>query len=136
GMTHTGDHLKTLGPLVFYRVSLFILLLLNHRQRAWISLIKTLMSDSEPGIADIFQEPADFYQPEKEPTFASHKLRSGEEVQFRLVGHNPLWVRKYPYLNLSQLVLAFLRLYSQTSCFIWNSNSIKLSARNIYWFVV
>lgn len=41
---------------------------------------------------DLFQEPEDFYQPEKEATFASHQLLSGKELKIRLVGHNPLWV--------------------------------------------
>jgi hypothetical protein len=41
---------------------------------------------------DMFQEPTDFYQPEKQATFASHQLLSGKELTVRLVGHNPLWV--------------------------------------------
>ena len=49
--------------------------------------------DSDEGEVDLFQEPADFYQPEKQATFASHKLLSGTELNIRLVGHNPLWVR-------------------------------------------
>ncbi|KAL5119822.1 Protein N-terminal and lysine N-methyltransferase efm7 [Pleosporales sp. CAS-2024a] len=40
---------------------------------------------------DLFQEPTDFYQPEKQATFASHQLLSGQELSVRLVGHNPLW---------------------------------------------
>ncbi|KAH6862586.1 putative methyltransferase-domain-containing protein [Alternaria alternata] len=40
---------------------------------------------------DLFQEPADFYEPEKQATFASHQLLSGKEFTVRLVGHNPLW---------------------------------------------
>ena len=42
---------------------------------------------------DLFQEPADYYQPEKQATFASHQLLLGKELTVRLVGHNPLWVR-------------------------------------------
>jgi nicotinamide N-methyltransferase len=45
----------------------------------------------EEGI-DLFQEPDDFYEPEKQPSFASHQLLSGQKVTVRLVGHNPLWV--------------------------------------------
>jgi len=41
---------------------------------------------------DLFQEPADFYEPEKQATFATHLLQSGRALQVRLVGHNPLWV--------------------------------------------
>ncbi|KAF1831441.1 hypothetical protein BDW02DRAFT_505277 [Decorospora gaudefroyi] len=40
---------------------------------------------------DLFQEPAGFYESEKQATFASHRLLSGEELTVRLVGHNPLW---------------------------------------------
>ncbi|KAF2278777.1 uncharacterized protein EI97DRAFT_218916 [Westerdykella ornata] len=49
-------------------------------------------SEEEAGIG-LFQEPDDFYPPEKEPTFASHRLLSGKDLSIRLVGHNPLWVR-------------------------------------------
>jgi nicotinamide N-methyltransferase len=52
-----------------------------------------MASDSEEGGLDLFQEPSDFYAPEKEATFASHSLLSGKELNIRLVGHNPLWVR-------------------------------------------
>lgn len=52
-----------------------------------------MASELEGGEVDIFQEPSDFYQPEKEATFSSHHLLSGKELKIRLVGHNPLWVR-------------------------------------------
>ena len=51
-----------------------------------------MASDDEGGL-DLFQEPADYFEPEKEATFATHKLLSGKEFTVRLVGHNPLWVR-------------------------------------------
>jgi hypothetical protein len=50
--------------------------------------------DSDEGELGLFQEPSDYYQPEKEPTFATHQLLSGKDLRVRLVGHNPLWVRK------------------------------------------
>lgn len=50
-------------------------------------------SDSEEGDAfNLFQEPKDFYQPEKEPTKVEHKTLKGDVLQLNLVGHNPLWV--------------------------------------------
>lgn len=52
------------------------------------------MSDSEDGI-DLFKEPDDFYEPEKQPTFEEHKLLDGTQLSLRLVGHNPLWVGPY-----------------------------------------
>lgn len=52
-----------------------------------------MASDSDEGDISIFQEPSDFYEPEKEATFASHLLLTGKELKLRLVGHNPLWVR-------------------------------------------
>jgi hypothetical protein len=51
-----------------------------------------MASDDEGGL-DLFQEPADYFEPEKEATFATHRLLSGKEFPVRLVGHNPLWVR-------------------------------------------
>ncbi|KAF1951215.1 hypothetical protein CC80DRAFT_425218 [Byssothecium circinans] len=50
-----------------------------------------MSTDLEEGGIDLFQEPADYYPPEKEATFASHRLLSGNELNVRLVGHNPLW---------------------------------------------
>ncbi|KAI9844680.1 MAG: nicotinamide n-methyltransferase [Sclerophora amabilis] len=50
--------------------------------------------DDEEGLlagSDIFIEPKDYYKPEKDATFASHTLLSGNELTLRLVGHNPLW---------------------------------------------
>jgi nicotinamide N-methyltransferase len=52
-----------------------------------------MVSDSEDVGIDLFQEPEGFYEPEKQPTFATHKLLSGKDLSIRLVGHNPLWVR-------------------------------------------
>lgn len=51
-----------------------------------------MASDDEGGL-DLFQEPVDYFEPEKEATFATHQLLSGKEFTVRLVGHNPLWVR-------------------------------------------
>ena len=49
--------------------------------------------DSEDAIG-LFQEPSDYYKPQPKATFADHALLSGEELQVRLVGSNPLWVSK------------------------------------------
>lgn len=54
-----------------------------------------LMSDThsdDEGELGIFAEPAAYYQPEKQPTFASHEMQDGKELRLRMVGHNPLWV--------------------------------------------
>lgn len=64
-----------------------------------------MASEADEEHLDLFQEPADFYEPEKEATFASHKLLSGDELNVRLVGHNPLWV------SLSRI------LYRTAACF-------------------
>ncbi|OMP87889.1 putative nicotinamide N-methyltransferase [Diplodia seriata] len=50
-----------------------------------------MSSDDEAGGLDLFQEPEGYFQPEKPPTYATHKLESGEELKVRLVGFNPLW---------------------------------------------
>jgi len=58
-----------------------------------------MATDSDEGEIDLFQEPADFYQPPKEATFAAHHLLSGKELSIRLVGHNPLWVIAPPLIK-------------------------------------
>ena len=52
------------------------------------------MSDTSSEVEElgIFDEPEGYFQPEKEPTFVTHKLLDGRELNLRLVGHNPLWV--------------------------------------------
>ncbi|KAF2851823.1 nicotinamide N-methyltransferas-like protein Nnt1 [Plenodomus tracheiphilus IPT5] len=50
-----------------------------------------MTSDADEEGLDLFQEPADFYEPEKQATFATHRLQAGDELKVRLVGHNPLW---------------------------------------------
>ncbi|KAF1972446.1 hypothetical protein BU23DRAFT_554991 [Bimuria novae-zelandiae CBS 107.79] len=50
-----------------------------------------MSSEADDVGIDLFQEPEGFYEPEKQATFASHKLLSGKELTIRLVGHNPLW---------------------------------------------
>ena len=52
------------------------------------------MSDTEDDTIDLFQEPAEYYKPQPDATFASHTLLSGGQLTLRLVGHNPLWVSK------------------------------------------
>ena len=52
-------------------------------------------SDDEGGDLGLFAEPEGYYQPEKQPTFASHAMQDGRELNLRMVGHNPLWVRVY-----------------------------------------
>jgi len=51
------------------------------------------MCESDEGAVDFFQEPDDWKPAEKKPTFTEYVLQSGEKLNLRLVGHNPLWVR-------------------------------------------
>lgn len=48
--------------------------------------------EDDPVSLDLFQEPADFYQPEKPATFTTYTLQNGQTISLRLVGHSPLWV--------------------------------------------
>lgn len=41
---------------------------------------------------DVFQEPADYYQPDKPHTFVQYTLQSGSTLSLRLLGQSPLWV--------------------------------------------
>ena len=90
------------------------------------------MSDSEDGV-DIFQEPDDFYEPEKQPTFVDHHLIDGRQMRLRLVGHNPLWVGKqtrFPCSSDSRSESLCLRV-SPTPCFhSLHQSSIAEQARN------
>jgi hypothetical protein len=56
------------------------------------SMSDTHNSDDE-GDLGLFAEPEGYYQPEKQPTLASHAMQDGRELTLRMVGHNPLWVR-------------------------------------------
>lgn len=81
-----------------------------------------MASDDEGGL-DLFQEPADYFEPEKEATFATHKLLSGKEFTVRLVGHNPLWVRLQPSVVLSKCkgihsVTLLPRIYVLEGCYV------------------
>jgi hypothetical protein len=69
-----------------------------------------MSSDAGDEGIDLFQEPADFYEPEKQATFASHHLVSGEELTVRLVGHNPLWVSCSLYRSSGFLAYRFFSL--------------------------
>ncbi|KAI9369022.1 hypothetical protein BJX61DRAFT_183435 [Aspergillus egyptiacus] len=40
---------------------------------------------------DMFKDPDGFYPPEKEPTYAEHRMLSGDVVRVRLVGSHPLY---------------------------------------------
>ena len=56
------------------------------------------MSSDEDDILNnaMFQEPDDYFQPEKPHTYTSFTLLSGQKIHLRLVGHNPLWVPTSP----------------------------------------
>lgn len=44
------------------------------------------------GSSDLFQDPEGFYEPDKPATFTSYTMKSGRQIELRLVGHSPLWV--------------------------------------------
>lgn len=47
-------------------------------------------SDEEESL-DLFKEPDDYYQPEKDHTYVKYTTLNGQTLSLRLVGHNPLW---------------------------------------------
>ena len=55
--------------------------------------------------ANIFEDPAGFYEPEKEPTFVSYETLTGQVLSLRLIGHSPLWVGQY--LQYSASIISF-----------------------------
>jgi EEF1A N-terminal glycine/lysine methyltransferase len=52
-------------------------------------------SDGENADLGLFNEPDDYYEPEKPATVTQYKLNDGRDLSLRLVGHSPLWVRKW-----------------------------------------
>ena len=52
---------------------------------------------SEDGALGMFEEPAGYYQPEKQPTTVSHRTMNGQELILRLIGLSPLWVGDHKF---------------------------------------
>ncbi|KAL8939247.1 MAG: hypothetical protein Q9211_002829 [Gyalolechia sp. 1 TL-2023] len=72
----------------------------------------------------IFQEPADYYPPPKPATFESRTLQTGETLQLRLVGHNPLW--GHHLWNGAQVVTDYL--YDHSEGLVRGKNVLELGA--------
>ncbi|KAJ5927726.1 hypothetical protein N7466_006682 [Penicillium verhagenii] len=49
------------------------------------------MADDDFETGDLFKDPEGFYPEEKQPTFAEHRMLSGQTVRVRLVGDHPLY---------------------------------------------
>lgn len=60
--------------------------------------------DSEIG-EDLFQEPEDYYQPEKKPTMVQYKTISGDILSLHLIGSSPLWVSALPLLPIHPVLI-------------------------------
>ena len=91
-------------PALFYFVSYFVR---ERSRRRWSSTdgCNATMSDdsdNDQGL-DMFTEPDGFYEPDKEPTFVTHRMLNEHELTLRLVGHNPLWVGAASCLESSKL---------------------------------
>ena len=56
-------------------------------------------SDEEEPL-NLFKEPEDYYEPEKQHTFATYTTLNGQALNLRLVGHNPLWVGTFAFARL------------------------------------
>ena len=56
------------------------------------------VGDADDNALDIFEEPAGYFEPEKQPTTVSHTTLNGQTLSLRLIGHSPLWVGdRIPY---------------------------------------
>ncbi|KAK3116104.1 Protein N-terminal and lysine N-methyltransferase efm7 [Teratosphaeriaceae sp. CCFEE 6253] len=53
--------------------------------------MSNVSDDEDDTTAGLFQEPDDFYLPEKQPTSVEHRMLNGHVLTLRLVGHSPLW---------------------------------------------
>lgn len=57
-----------------------------------MSELEDIESDASESL-NIFDEPSDYYAKEKPASFQTHRFLDGREVELRLVGQSPLWVR-------------------------------------------
>ncbi|KIW14085.1 hypothetical protein PV08_06866 [Exophiala spinifera] len=73
---------------------------------------------------DIFQEPEDFYQPEKPATFTTYTLKTGQVINLRLVGHSPLW--GHLLWNAGQVVARYLE--DNSSSMVQGKTFLELGA--------
>lgn len=63
-----------------------------------------MSSDEDENFTNaMFQEPSDYFQPEKSCTHTDYTLLSGKKLRLRLVGHNPLWVPTHDLSSTSYL---------------------------------
>ena len=52
-----------------------------------------MQSDEDEIIGtDMFQEPQDYREAQRQATYTEYTMLSGQALKLRLVGHNPLWV--------------------------------------------
>ncbi|KAL8662760.1 MAG: hypothetical protein Q9202_004452 [Teloschistes flavicans] len=72
----------------------------------------------------IFVEPSDYYPPPKPATFESRTLPTGETLQLRLVGHNPLW--GHHLWNGAQVVTDYL--HDHAKDLVMGRNVLELGA--------
>ncbi|KAL9604046.1 MAG: hypothetical protein Q9219_000808 [cf. Caloplaca sp. 3 TL-2023] len=84
------------------------------------------MSSSDEELIDsaIFQEPSDYYPSPKPATFESWTLQTGQTLQLRLVGHNPLW--GHHLWNGAQVVTDYL--YEHRESLVLGKNVLELGA--------
>lgn len=81
-------------------------------------------SDDEDVTTGLFQEPKDFYAPDKPATFTSYITKDGRAIPLRLVGHNPLW--GHLLWNAGQVVARYIE--DNTSSLVKDKNVLELGA--------
>lgn len=78
----------------------------------------------ETDTLDLFNEPKEFYAPEKPATFTSYTTKSGVKLPLRLVGHNPLW--GHLLWNAGQVVARYIEENAPT--LVKDKNVLELGA--------
>jgi hypothetical protein len=73
-------------------------------------------SEPEETWDDLFQEPKDYFKPDKEPTQVEHKTLNGTVLKLHLVGQNPLWVSARSFLIEKESKSPFISCLSVTNC--------------------
>ncbi|KAK5101856.1 Protein N-terminal and lysine N-methyltransferase efm7 [Lithohypha guttulata] len=81
-------------------------------------------SDDDTDASGLFNEPQDYYAPEKSATFTSYTTKQGTKIPLRLVGHNPLW--GHLLWNAGQVIAHYIE--DNATTLIQGKNVLELGA--------
>ncbi|KAG7009776.1 protein N-terminal and lysine N-methyltransferase [Physcia stellaris] len=91
-----------------------------------VSIMSEVSSDEDHLPVDLFQEPPNYFPPPPPHTFTSYTLASGQILNLRLVGHNPLW--GHHVWNAAHSISAYLQTPSNAARLIHSKTTLELGA--------